>query len=57
MTASSAAFEAMKYYYISDLASMAQNWLSSGTGLTDDLFEDGMVDFKDFSVLAEGWVE
>lgn len=40
-----------------DLKTLAQQWLSTGTGLTADLQPDGKIDFKDFAVLATYWLD
>jgi hypothetical protein len=40
-----------------DLKTLAEQWLSSGSGLSADLKPDGTVDFEDFSVLASYWLD
>jgi len=41
--------------YLEDLKIMADEWLTSGTKA--DLVEDNNVDFKDYAVLMDGWLD
>jgi len=40
-----------------DLKTLAEQWLTSGAGLSADLKPDGTVDFEDFSVFASYWFD
>lgn len=40
-----------------DLKTLAEQWLSTGSGLTADLKPDNTVDFEDFTVLADYWFD
>jgi len=41
--------------YLEDLKIMAEEWLTSGTKA--DLVEDNNVNFKDYAVLMDGWLD
>lgn len=43
------------YVDMGDLRVLAEAWLTEGPGQRCDLFEDGIIDFKDFSLFAEFW--
>jgi hypothetical protein len=40
-----------------DIEIMAGDWLASGAGLAADLHQDNVINFKDFAVLADSWLE
>ncbi|MHB0945959.1 MAG: hypothetical protein ACYC3B_02190 [Sedimentisphaerales bacterium] len=40
-----------------DLKTLAEQWLTSGAGLSADLKPDGTVDFEDFSIFAKYWFD
>ncbi len=40
-----------------DLANFAAQWLQAGAGLEADLYEDEKVDFLDYSILADYWLD
>jgi hypothetical protein len=40
-----------------DLVNFTAQWLQTGIGLEADLYEDGNVDFIDFSILANNWLD
>jgi hypothetical protein len=40
-----------------DLKTLAEQWLASEAGLSADLKPDGTVDFEDFSVFADYWLD
>jgi len=43
------------YVDMSDLRLLAEAWLTEGPGQRCDLSEDGIIDFKDFSLFAKFW--
>jgi hypothetical protein len=40
-----------------DLANFTSQWLQEGTGLEADLYKDEKVDFIDYSILADYWLD
>jgi hypothetical protein len=40
-----------------DLEIMARDWLISEAGFAADINTDGIVDFKDYAILADKWLE
>jgi hypothetical protein len=40
-----------------DLANFAAQWMQTGIGLEADLYEDEKVDFIDYSILADYWLD
>ena len=42
---------------VKDLAVLADDWLKSGTSLPADLYDDSLINFKDYSLLTGSWLE
>ena len=57
LTHSVAALAPKVYYGMSNLADLAESWLQTGPGLSADIYADGVIDFKDFAVIADKWLE
>jgi cephalosporin-C deacetylase-like acetyl esterase len=57
MTLSAAAFATQTYYGPADLSLLGDNWLNTGPDMTQDIYPDQEINFKDFAIMANAWLE
>jgi hypothetical protein len=57
ITLSAAAFVSQTYYGPTNLSLLGDNWLNTGPDMTEDVYPDQEINFKDFAIMADAWLE